>query len=316
MQNLYTPMIILIAMCFSPVVLHAQVLPWLEVGSEWIYQHGVWSGPEHYQVNYGITEQTTFAGQECAKMERLSSNGIACLSLQPPFYFYISNDSLYYANESDSTFRLVADFGASVGDSWEYHVITDIDNPVVVDTFLVTVTGVNMLNVQGEELRQLEMDYEWLGSSFYDEVWLGLYGANLTEVIGGEGFFAPFGQLGVCDYETNVTFQCFESPSFSYLNPEYPSCNYVVGTEESPNNQRLSIFPNPARDITQIEIPEQWLNHRGTVQLHNSTGQLVYEHSAVLSSFEYISVEALPRGMYLMTLQSEVNRGLAKIVVE
>lgn len=319
MKNFYTSFVIAFALCFSDFAVVAQDAPWLEVGSEWTYQHGVFSGPEYFQVTYGITEQTTFSGKECAKMERTSSNGLGCMSLQPPFYFYISNDSLFYTNESDSTFRLIADFGASIGDSWEYHVITDIDNPVVVDTFLVTVSGVNMLNIEGEELRQLELAYEWLGSSFYEEQWLAPYTgfpAILTEVLGGNGFFAPFGQIGFCDYETDVTFQCYDASSFTYLNPEYPSCSYVVGLDENRISQNLNIFPNPARDIVQLEIPETWHGKSGIVQLHNSKGQLVYEYSSVLSTLLRIPVEELPRGIYLLSLQAGEERGVSKLVVE
>lgn len=313
--HLYTALSII----FMVNIVHAQNLPWLEVGSEWIYQHGVWSGPDHVQVTYGITEQTTFAGRECAKMERLSTNGLGCISLQDPYYFYVSNDSLYYANESDSTFRLIADFGASVGDSWEYHVITDLDNPVVVDTFLVTVNGVSILSVEGEGLRQLELGFEWLGSSFYEDQWIVPYSgfpAIITEVIGGNGFFAPFGQLGFCDYETNVTFQCFESPSFSYLNPEYPSCNYVVSVDENNRDTSLNIFPNPASEAIEIEVPEIWRHQTGTVQLNSSTGKVVYDESSVLTNLLHIPLGHLPRGMYFLSIQSGAERNVAKIVVE
>ncbi len=279
---------------------------------------GFFSGPENYQITYGITEETTFAGQECAKMERLSINGLGCISLQPPIYFYVSNDSLYYANESDSTFRLIADFSASVGDSWEYQVITDIEEQVVVDTFLVTVTGVSILRVEGEDLRQLELDYEWLGSSFYEDQWMGLYTgfpAIITEVIGGNGFFAPFGQLGFCDFETDVTFQCFESPSFSYINPEYPSCNYLVGLDENALAKSLSIFPNPAREAIHIDVPEMWHHHKGTIQLRSSTGKIAYDKTAELPSLLRIPLVDLPQGMYLLSLQSGQERNVAKVIV-
>ena len=294
---------------------YTQDLLWLEVGSEWTYQHGVFSGPEHYQVTYGITEQTTFAGKQCAKMERISSLALGCMSLQPPFYFYVSNDSLFYANESDSTFRLIADFGASVGDSWKYQVITDIDDPVVVDTFLVTVTGVNLLNIEGNELRELELDYEWLGSSFYEDLWLGLYSDNLTEVIGGFGFFAPFGQLGFCDYEIDVNFQCFESPSFSYLNPEYPSCDYILGFE-SVESTLPSVFPNPTSGIINVEIPVSWVASEGTVQLFNSHGQIVYNHTGSLNNLSRIDLSHYSKGIYLLSIESGNERGMAKLVVD
>lgn len=307
--------VVLLALLFTNP-LNAQTVPWLEVGSEWTYQHGHVSGPEHFQVKYSITEETYFAGKQCAKMEGISSLELGCMSLQPPYYFYVSNDSLYYANESDSTFRLIADFGASVGDSWEYQVITDINNQVVVDTFLVTVTGINVLNIEGEELRELELDYQWIGSSFYDEMWLWPYSENLTEVIGGLGFFAPFGQLGFCDNETNVTLQCFESPSFSYRNPEYPSCDFVVGIDESDKNNRLSIFPNPASHTVNIEIPPSWISSEGVLKLYNSTGKMVYSRSGGFANTEQIQVNGLPSGLYFVGFQSKEKKIVQKLVID
>src|SRR6056297_2805571 len=120
MSNLYAPIVILLSLCFSTVFLHAQDAAWLEVGSEWTFQHGSFGGPEHFQVVYGITEETTFAGRACVKMEKISNLGLGCMGLQPPFYFYVSNDSLYFANDELDEFRLAIDFGAVPGDSWEF----------------------------------------------------------------------------------------------------------------------------------------------------------------------------------------------------
>lgn len=307
--------ILLLTLLFA-TPLYAQNTPWLEVGSEWSFQHGVVSGPEHYQVKYGITEETTFAGQECAKMERTSTNDFGCISIAAPYYFYVSNDSLFYASELDSTFRLVADFGANIGDSWEYLVVSDYNNSVVVDTFLVTVNGITTLAIEDQDLRQLDLNYEWLGSNSSDEVWLGLYGGDMTEVIGGLGFFTPFGKFGFCDYETNVTFQCFESPSFSYLNPEYPSCNFVLGINESDKNSRLSIFPNPAKNSVNIEVLPSLGSIKSTLTIYNSSGQLVYSRTENFAHSEQIELSALPGGLYFVYFQSEESRIIQKLVID
>lgn len=307
--------VILITLLFA-MPLHAQNTPWLEVGSEWTFQHGVFSGPEHYQVTYGITEQTTFAGRECAKMERTSANDFGCISLAAPYYFYVSNDSLFYASELDSTYRLISDFGAAIGDSWQYLVVSDYNNSVVVDTFLVTVADANLLSIEGHNLRQLEFNYEWLGSSSSDELGLGLYSGDMTEVIGGLGFFAPFGQFGFCDNETNVTFQCFESPSFSYLNPDYPSCNYVVGIDESDKNKRLSIFPNPAKGTVNIAVLPSLGSTKSTLTIYNSSGKLVYSRSGDFAYSEQIELSTLPSGLYFVGFQSEESRIVQKLVID
>lgn len=320
MKNFYALTFTILSMCFSPILL-AQDTPWLEVGSEWTYQHGHVSGPEHFQFKYGITEETTLVDQPCVKMEQLEfgSGVIGCIVISDPFYFYTSNDSLFYACELDSTFRLVADFNASIGDTWKYQVVSGSEASVGVDTFLVTVTNVTTLNIESNELRQLEVNYEWLGSTFNDEQWLELYfgfPAKITEVIGGNGFFAPFGKSGVCDFETEVQFQCFQSPSFSYLNPAYDSCDQVLSIRERAGMLDLQVFPNPAREFTLVEIPEHWLGSKGAVQLHNSTGKLVFESHDYLDNRLQIPVENLTSGIYVLSISAAGESGLTKLVVE
>ncbi len=311
MKTLYFAIFLFI--CF-PSIAPAQDLPWLEVGSEWTYQHGVVSGPEHFQVTYGITEQTTFAGQPCAKMERISTLGLGCMALEAPYYFYVSNDSLYYATDDFEDFRLAAYFGAEPGDSWEY--ITGYGENTT--SFTATVNSVTTIDVDEITLRRLNITYQFdteSGEMMYDYIYPETM--EITEVIGASHmFFVPLGHGSACDSETNVTFQCFESPSFSYLNPIYPSCNYVVGVEESGSFTDLSVFPNPASSYINIDIPRSWISGDVNVQLYNCTGRLVYEQSSALNQFPSISVEHLPKGFYLLNIRSGTKRGIAKVVVE
>jgi len=153
MKTLYFAIFLFISL---PSIAPAQDLPWLEVGSEWTYQHGVVSGPEHFQVTYGITEQTTFAGQACAKMERISTLGLGCMALEAPYYFYVSNDSLYYATDDFEDFRLAVYFGAEPGDSWEY--ITGYGENTT--SFTATVNSVTTMDVGDITLRRLSISYQ------------------------------------------------------------------------------------------------------------------------------------------------------------
>lgn len=293
---------------------YTQDVPWLETGSEWTYQHGVVSGPEHFQVTYGITEQTTFAGQLCAKMERISTLGLGCMALEAPYYFYVSNDSLYYATDDFEDFRLAVYFGAEPGDSWEY--ITGYGENTT--SFTATVNSVTTIDVDEITLRRLNITYQFdteSGEMMYDYIYPETM--EITEVIGASHmFFVPLGHGSVCDYETNVTFQCFESPSLSYLNPIYPSCNYVVGVEESGSITDLAVFPNPASSHINIEIPPSWVTDDVNAQLYNCTGKLVYEQSSALTQYPSISVGHLPKGIYLLNIQSGTEHGIAKVVVE
>lgn len=314
MKNLFAPIIVLLSLCLYPVILNAQDALWLEVGSEWTFQHGVWSGPEHYQVTYGITEETTFAGRECVKMENTSSLALGCMGLQPPFYFYISNDSLYYANDELDDFRLAVDFGAEPGDSWEF--VTGYGESTT--AFTVTVNSVSVVEVDEFSLRRLNVTYEFDlegGEVMYDYIFPETM--EITEVIGAQYmFFIPMGHGAVCDYETEVTFQCFESPSFDYLNPDYPSCDFILSVDKPEDSIAISVFPNPASDVVNIEVPSSWTGSETSIHLINSRGQLVQSRAEWRTGTPQIHVEDLPKGLYYLSVENGENRVVRKLVVD
>jgi len=320
MRNLYSSIILFLAILITPVVLHAQNPPWLEVGSEWTYQNGHIGGPEHFQFKYGITEETVFAGQACAKMEKLDfgMGGMWCRTLIDPYYFYESNDSLFFASELDSTFRLVADFGAMVGDSWLYILPAPFfdDEIIVVDTFLITVTNVDIINIDDHNLRKLSLDVEWLGNSdpsleFFQELY---FDVHMIEIIGGTGFFAPLGRYSTCDAETTVRFQCFDSENLNYINPFYPACDFILSTNESTELEAMHIFPNPANSWVRIDGHAAAQVHR--VEVYNLSGQLVRSHTLQQSGNGIIDVSALPPGMYVVHAHQSDRVMTAKFVKE
>jgi len=326
MRNLYSSIILFLVILITPVVLHAQNPPWLEVGSEWTYQNGIWSGPEHYQFKYGITEETVFAGQACAKMEKLDfgsgNGGMHCRTLNDPYYFYESNDSLFFASELDSSFRLVADFGASAGDSWLYVLPAPPGfgvEHIVVDTFLFTVSNVNLINVEGHELRELELDVEWLGNGdpwleYFQELYIDFFDFRMIEIIGGNGFFAPLGRYSICDSETNVRFQCYNSENLNYINPLYPSCSFITSIDSPEDSGMINIFPNPANNWVRIDGHAAAQVHR--VEVYNLSGQLVHSHTLQQTGNGIIDVSALPAGMYVVHAHQSDRVMTAKFVKE
>lgn len=289
----------MICLFFFSVVSNAQELPWLEVGSEWIYQHGHGFGPEHYQVKFGITEETIFEGKNGVKMEQLQfgSGNLSCAGFSPPLYLYISNDSLFYASEIDSIYRLAVHFGANVGDSWEFVTGGHVD---VLETHIVTVNEVNTVDINGFNLRKLSLSYEFEATSgeeqfhhFFPQP------INITDVIGSEYmFFIPFGYGGICDFETGTKLQCFSSESLSYQNPTFPSCDYILSSGAKTSEINLRVFPNPTSNEINLSFSQE-IN--STVYFYDLTGKLL--------SFYHINnraitmdLEDFSSGMYLIKL--------------
>jgi len=285
------------------IPVHAQDLPWLEVGSEWTYQHGHVGGPEHFQVTFGITEETTFAGKTCVKMEPvLIETGLPCSSVAPPYYYYISNDSLFFAKNSDTEFQLAVDLGANVGDSW---IFTTGENEFATE-YTVTVSEISTIEVEGTSLRKLNLNYTFNEDSG-NELSIFIYPINIEfiEVIGAlHLFFTPFGQNGVCDYEANTQLQCFDSPSLSYLNPIFPNCDFILSIEDIYSANDLSLFPNPTQ--SSIVLKGELLQNTEWVEIYNMLGASVKRHS-IIHSGEIIDFASLDSGMYLIRCITKGN---------
>lgn len=303
------PILLLTTFLSLSLTSFAQDPPWFEVGSEWTYQHGHCCGPEHFQVKFGITEQTTHLGKACTKMDHISGWGYGCMALQPPFYFYVSNDSLFISNNDLDEFRLAVYFGAEPGDSWEF----TTGAGEFTESFSVEVNTVTTIDIDGHTLRQLNVTFEYLDDPFY--YFIDTPTMDITEVLGAQFvFFVPVGHHGLCKGATNIILQCFESPSISYLSPTYPSCDFIVGIEENDLAETLNVFPNPASNWLQLESNSS--EPIRSVDIYNLSGQLMSTYPARQINNETIDVSALPPGMYLIHAHSASGLHLAKVMKE
>jgi hypothetical protein len=283
--------------------IHAQDLPWLEVGSEWTYQHGHVGGPEHSQITFGIIEETTFAGKSCVKMERVPAGpGFPCGAVAPPYYYYVSNDSLFFAKSSDTNFQLVADFGASIGDTWIYSAGTS----ETATEYLVTVTDITTIEVNGTTLRKLHLNY-FFDFESEEPYYVDITPTNIDiiEVIGSlQLFFTPIGAGSLCDMDTGAKLQCFDSPSLSYLNPIFPNCNFILSIEDTYSANDLSLFPNPTQ--SSVVLKGELLQNTEWVEIYNMLGASVKRHS-IIHSGETIDLASLDSGMYLIRCFTKGN---------
>jgi hypothetical protein len=298
---------LLIIFCYS---LNAQDATWFETGSSWKY---------HYEDNpdiivdptvisiaeYTISEQTTLNGQACAKMEAMGDdpNPLGCNAISAPIYLYESNDSIFFANDYDPTFRLAYDFGAEVGDSWEYAFPVEMADTVV--EYNVTVADVSSINIDGQDLKQMTLDYEGVNEEG------AIFQSIVTEKFGAQKFLLfSFNQLFICESPFNVELQCYNDSQIAYINPDYNSC--VVGLEEPTLNADFQIYPNPTAGDFTIENAQL---HNGNVQLFSATGKLVYS-SRIKNNRKRIDTATLLPGLYMLSIQTEKGNALKKIVVE
>lgn len=229
----------------------------LEIGSTWTYhyQAALEIFPETYQIQFQITAHTALNGRACAKMEVVSDGDVfGCDPVLPPYYFYISGDTLRYATEVDHIFRTAVIYDAEAGDTWEYIVPAADYNTT--DTFAVTVISASTVEAGGNALRSLELTYENVTTEAEQWVSVDPFPRTVTEVLGhhGKGFI-PMGDVGgtafVCDGSYNETLQCFDSPSLSWVNPDIESC--LLSSDEELPPAEFRLWPNPATDELLLE---------------------------------------------------------------
>jgi D-alanyl-D-alanine carboxypeptidase len=76
--------------------------------------------------------------------------------------------------------------------------------------------------------------------------------------------------------------------------------------ERTPEGEYFAVFPNPASDLVNIDIPHQRLR---SVKVFNPTGQLLLE-----SSETRFSISGLPAGLYFLNAQTEEGAFLQKVI--
>lgn len=288
----------------APLWLFAQDITWFEPGTSLIYNYHAISGPQQYQAEFEISE-TVFAGNDCFKMEVIGNYPFLCTPFNTPLYFYASNDSVFFALEVDSNFRLAYNFNAEVGDFWDYQIpVSD----VAVDFFRATVVAIDNVIIDGNEVKEMVLTYQ----SMYTPPHVEIYPEEIIvrEFIGSiNGFFIPLGNLIACDAETSINLRCFNSPSINYINPEFGSCTVSAPTANAPES--LKIYPNPTSDYIKIDMPT---NAESTIRILQLDGKLVFNQTGITGS-ERITLPELSAGMYIVEVLNTENRYFGKVLV-
>ena len=93
------------------------------------------------------------------------------------------------------------------------------------------------------------------------------------------------------------------------------SMKLVLGTKQEPALV-ATVYPNPASNLVQVQVPPGWKTDAITSTLMNSAGAVVLRQTARPSApVVSISVAALPAGTYLLTLQHPKGMAQGRVLV-
>ncbi len=94
--------------------------------------------------------------------------------------------------------------------------------------------------------------------------------------------------------------------------------NAPVGGQETYQKHTLSLYPNPAKEFTVIEIPESIQEDKLNLKLNDLSGRLILSRTinSVVSTFYQLDLEEIPSGIYLIELGTNNQNWIQKLIVE
>lgn len=265
-------------------------------GATWHYsEYFVTATPySEYFMKFEVTGDTVIAGQNCSIIHK---NGkLFCYSRPDDEYVYSSNDTVFVFDPHFLDFRVLYDFNANAGDSWEM-IVFGGDSATDIDTNIVLVDSTDFIQVSGQNLKRLHVTYYFdnEGTDFS-------YSSTIVERFGDLKYMFNYHTdfLEVCDYNLSGGLRCYEDSLIGlYETGIADSCEYVepsVGLPEAHQN-RLTIFPNPTSDLIEIDLANRNLEQ---VLLLDMNGRIVLR-----STDSAISIAHLEAGMYVIAIQHD-----------
>lgn len=278
----------------------AQEPQWFELGTTWTYN---WNGvvdpdQEDFIYSYTVTEITEYLGQSCSKIEAVAGS-FGCILVEPPYYMYHSNDTVFYATAGMAEFAI--GYVLSENAEWLYTVSMD----ELTEVLSATVMDVSEVSIDGQQLSTYDVEYNHhSGFMILAEISPPL--RKVWEFIGDLNMvIVPFGVSPVCDIESSVKLRCFSSPSFSYQNPDFESC--TLGLTEA-DREATRVFPNPAEGII------YWDNPVDQIALFDATGKLLLQKQ--INGEQSMSVENLPPGFYTVLFTEKNSSFSQKLIIK
>ncbi|MBK0401748.1 T9SS type A sorting domain-containing protein [Adhaeribacter sp. BT258] len=92
--------------------------------------------------------------------------------------------------------------------------------------------------------------------------------------------------------------------------------NILLGKSEAiAENQTLGIYPNPANDLLQIQLPNSFENKAAIITITDYTGRIVLQtNTSKNSQIQQLNISALSKGIYQVTVTSEKQSLTSKLV--
>ncbi|MBI1306998.1 MAG: hypothetical protein GC181_10390 [Bacteroidetes bacterium] len=269
---------------------NAQDQFWHPVGTQWTYTCNEYIWPAETNI-LTIVDTATIMDKQVSVLIR---NYTTCDLRPDTEYFYKHNDSLLYWEQEAKEFRVLYNFGAQPGDTFEFKTWKGINH----DSSRIVVDSIGWFLFDTLKLKKYYVRLEsW---NHFSGNWYN--GSHIIiEDIGCLSNLFLLAENGGCDVVQCTQLRCFTipgKPTISFVNGE---CILDVRKIKA---ESIEIYPNPAVEKLSIRFP---IDQTETIIIRNATGKVIKSvRSKDITDFESeefcISVSDLSPGIYHLSL--------------
>lgn len=277
------------------------------IGAEWHYNElFVFSGDVDY-IKLTSEKDTLINGEICRKITK--RHRLACKDRPDLEFLFSRNDTVFFLDTIFNEFQILYDFNAQVSDSW---IIKVKNTEQVVDTMIITVDSVSIVQINEFDLKALHVTYD-----NYDEDYPIEYTSTIIEKIGDVLYmFNWYPADLVCDMNYTNGLRCYQDSVIGlYSTGMVDSCDYTLlgtGIDENVRDNLIKIYPNPAKHYVDIEVD---YNSILEAELLDLNGRIIVTKQ--FTSSLKLDLFNLKSGVYLLIIRDKDEViGYNKVIIE
>ena len=286
----------LLPLCLFALTSYAQL--WSPEGAKW--HHFFYSSDPMVTNNNGYMtttydRDTLINGEGCKLLLQVYND----VDLYDTLFTKEMDSVVYIYNKQTTVFDTLFNFKSSIGASWK---IPGNGFSACGNQGRVTVANKGYRNINGFNLLWMKVDVQFdpldnFGLWDYSDTIFQRFGTNRY-------YFMPYSHCEFnCELESIDGFRCYEDKDFSNLNLFNFDCDYIQPVGIIPiEDQYFSIY-NDSKYLKVI-CSENSKNQHIEIKLMDMSGQVYFSKNEFSFKEETISIEQLPRGTYIVTINN------------
>ncbi|MFI5141245.1 MAG: T9SS type A sorting domain-containing protein [Bacteroidia bacterium] len=283
-------------------------------GATWHYllPQGGWGGP-YQEINH-VTKysgDSLYMGLHTKVITGATFHGQStCANWNDTLLIYTSNDSVFvHGSQTVHPWELMYSFNTPAGQGWTLY-LKNFNGTL--DTITVHVDSVKNRMINGVSLKALYVTYNQpyhfspTSSNKY------VLSSVIYDRMGDSYNLMPYLFAVLADPCYNPTLLCYsDSLIGTYQVDTAKACNYqlITSIKQIANNNTLKIYPNPAKDLLNIEV--EMLNENAEIKIFDVLGNEVLN-----TKQKQIDVSNLQNGVYFVQVKTNKSILIQKIVVQ